>query len=166
MPFIAGCFVIGCMASIGMPGTVNFIAEVMIIVGSWSKYPLQVVVAVIGIVLTLAYLFKMMRGLFYGPMEQKYSHSHDAVAVVDRLPLLIMISVSIGFGIFPMHLYNVVRSGVNPLVAKITEVVPVAQSEPGTVTHGGELASAKSSADPYLGKNPVAPAPRISGRVN
>src|SRR5207302_6331057 len=113
-------------SSIGVPGTVNFIAEVMIIVGSWNKYPFQVIVAVVGIVLTLAYLFKMMRGLFYGPMDQKYSHAHDAVAVVDRLPLLIMITVSIGFFFFPMHLYHVVRSGVDPLIAKITLVVPVA----------------------------------------
>jgi NADH-quinone oxidoreductase subunit M len=40
MPFISAAFVIGCMASIGMPGTVNFIAEVMIIVGSWNTIPL------------------------------------------------------------------------------------------------------------------------------
>jgi NADH-quinone oxidoreductase subunit M len=71
----------------------------------------------------------MMRGLFYGPMDQKYSHSHDAVAVVDRLPLLIMILVSIGFGLFPMHMYNVVRSGVDPLVAKITLVHPVSAGD-------------------------------------
>ncbi|MBX3320812.1 MAG: NADH-quinone oxidoreductase subunit M [Nitrospira sp.] len=128
MPFISACFIVGCMASIGMPGTVNFIAEIMIIIGSWDKYPLQVIVAMLGIVLTLAYLFKMMRGLFYGPMNQKYGHAHDAVSTVDRLPLLIMITVSIGFGIFPMHLYDVVRSGVDPLVVRITEVVPVAQS--------------------------------------
>jgi NADH-quinone oxidoreductase subunit M len=108
---------------------VNFIAEVMIIVGSWNRYPFQVIVAVVGIVLTLAYLFRMMRGLFYGPMDQKYSHAHDAVAVADRLPLLIMITVSIGFFFFPMHLYNVVRSGVDPLIAKITRVVPVASQE-------------------------------------
>jgi len=82
--------------------------------------------------LTLAYLFKMMRGLFYGPMNQKYSHAHDAISAVDRLPLLIMISISIGFGIFPMHLYDVVRSGVDPLVARITRVVPVAQTHEGS----------------------------------
>lgn len=127
MPFIAACFVVACMASIGMPGTVNFIAEVMIIVGSWNKYPFQVIVAVLGIVLTMAYLFKMMRGLFYGQMAEKYSHSHDAVAAVDRLPLLLMIVVSVGFGIFPGHLYSVVRSGVDPLIARITKVVPVAE---------------------------------------
>ncbi|MDP9132983.1 MAG: NADH-quinone oxidoreductase subunit M [Nitrospirota bacterium] len=126
MPFISAAFVIGCMASIGMPGTVNFIAEVMIIVGSWNKYPFQVVIAVLGIVLTMAYLFKMMRGLFYGSMAEKYSHSHDAVTVIDRLPLLIMITVSISFGIFPGHLYSVVRSVVDPLIARITKVVPVA----------------------------------------
>jgi NADH-quinone oxidoreductase subunit M len=155
MPFISACFVVGCMASIGMPGTINFIAEVMIIVGSWNKYPLQVIVAVLGIVLTMAYLFKMMRSLFYGPMDQKYSHSHDAVAFVDRLPLLIMISVSVGFGLFPMHLYNVVRSGVDPLIAKITHVVPVAelQAPKGTATSQHEQLAARGA---QLPDSPVA----------
>ncbi|MBM4124259.1 MAG: NADH-quinone oxidoreductase subunit M [Nitrospira sp.] len=126
MPFVAGCFLIACMASIGMPGTVNFIAEVMILVGSWNKYPFQVIVAVLGIVLTLAYLFRMMRGLFYGSMDSHYSHAHDAVAMVDRLPLLLMITCSITFGIFPGHFYNVIRAGTDPLIARITQVVPMA----------------------------------------
>src|ERR1041385_1867876 len=147
MPFISGCFVVACMASIGVPGTVNFIAEVMIIVGSWNKYPFQVIVAVVGIVLTLAYLFKMMRGLFYGPMDQKYSHAHDAVALVDRLPLLIMITVSIGFFFFPMHLYDVVRSGVDPLIAKIIRVVPVAGLDRETVEASSETISQRETPD-------------------
>jgi NADH-quinone oxidoreductase subunit M len=155
MPFISGCFVVACMASIGVPGTVNFIAEVMIIVGSWNKYPFQVIVAVVGIVLTMAYLFKMMRGLFYGPMDQKYSHAHDAVAVADRLPLLIMITVSIGFFFFPMHLYYVVRSGVDPLIAKITRVVPVASQERETLHVKRETTSLPGTPDaPLLADNP------------
>src|SRR5436853_6555599 len=103
MPFISGCFVVACMASIGVPGTVNFIAEVMIIVGSWNKYPFQVIVAVVGIVVTLAYLFKMLRGVFYGPVDRKSSHAPHAAPLLDRLPLLIMITVSMGFFFFPMH---------------------------------------------------------------
>src|SRR5690348_17180822 len=125
MPFIASCFIIACMASIGMPGTVNFIAEVMIIVGSWNKYPFQVIVAVVGIVLTMAYLLRMMRGIFYGPTVEQYSHAHDAVGMVDRMPLLLMIATSIFFGIFPGHFYDIIRSGVDPLIARITEVVPL-----------------------------------------
>ncbi len=156
MPFISGCFIVGCMASIGMPGTVNFVAEIMIVVGSWNKYPLQVIVAMLGIVLTLAYLFKMMRGLFYGPMNQKYSHAHDAVGTVDRLPLLMMITISIGFGIFPMHLYEVVRSGVDPLIARITHVVPVAQSDEGSRSVKAAAEITQPAAIPMVSRKPIA----------
>jgi NADH-quinone oxidoreductase subunit M len=155
MPFISGCFIVGCMASIGMPGTVNFVAEIMIVVGSWNKYPLQVIVAMLGIVLTLAYLFKMMRGLFYGPMNQKYSHAHDAVGTVDRLPLLMMITISIGFGIFPMHLYEVVRSGVDPLIARITHVVPVAESDEVLRRVKDAAAITNSPAIPMVSNTPI-----------
>src|SRR6476469_1324256 len=160
MPFVASCFIIACMASVGMPGTVNFIAEVMIIVGSWNKYPFQVIVAVVGIVLTMAYLLRMMRGIFYGPTVEQYSHAHDAVGLVDRMPLLIMILVSIGFFFFPMHLYNVVRSGVDPLIAKIIRVVPVAGLDRETVEFTRDTTNSLGTPDALLMTNtsvPLAP---------
>ncbi|RMH32802.1 MAG: NADH-quinone oxidoreductase subunit M [Nitrospirae bacterium] len=125
MPFLAGAFIVACMASIGMPGTVNFIAEVMIIVGSWQKYPFQVIVAVLGIVLTMAYLFRMMRGLFYGRLVPEYAHVQDTHAFVDRMPLLLMIFCSISLGIFPGHFYEVVRSTVVPMLDRINQVAPL-----------------------------------------
>jgi NADH-quinone oxidoreductase subunit M len=125
MPFIAGAFIVACMASIGMPGTINFIAEIMIIVGSWDKYPFQVVVAVLGIVLTLAYMFKMMRGLFYGKLDPQYAHTADAKHWVDRMPLLLLIACSITLGIFPGHFYEVVRSTVEPMIDRINHVAPL-----------------------------------------
>jgi NADH-quinone oxidoreductase subunit M len=117
---------------------------------------LQVVVAMLGIVLTLAYLFKMMRGLFYGPMNQKYSHTHDAISGVDRLPLLIMIAISVGFGIFPMHLYNVVRSGVDPLIARITLVTPIAESNPGVHQSSEAGLSGETATVPVVAQQPEA----------
>src|SRR5437867_2712359 len=125
MPFIAGCFLVACMASIGMPGTVNFVAEIMIVLGSWAKYPVQTVIAVLGIVLTMSYLFRMMRGVFYGQLSELGHHAHDAEALVDRAPLLIMIFSSVMFGLLPGRMLDVIRSGVNPILARIMEVAPV-----------------------------------------
>jgi len=102
-----------------------------------------------------------MRGLFYGPMNQKYSHAHDAISTVDRLPLLIMIAVSVGFGIFPMHLYDVVRSGVDPLVARITQVVPIAGTGEGSGLRSKTAMSENTSA-PVADNKPVSLIPRIS----
>jgi NADH-quinone oxidoreductase subunit M len=75
------------------------------------------------------------------------------------LPLLIMISVSIGFGLFPMHMYNVVRSGVDPLVAKITQVVPVAQTGEGLDLRGEAAIPGRSSAIPIAANKPLSPIP-------
>src|SRR5437667_228360 len=125
MPFVAGCFLVACMASIGMPGTVNFVAEVMIVLGSWAKYPVQTVIAVLGIVLTMSYLFRMMRGVFYGQLSELGHHAHDAKALVDRAPLLIMIFSSVMFGLLPGRMLDVIRSGVNPILARIMELAPV-----------------------------------------
>jgi NADH-quinone oxidoreductase subunit M len=133
MPFVAGCFLVACMASIGMPGTVNFVAEVMIVLGSWAKYPVQTIIAVLGIVLTMGYLFRMMRGLFYGQMSELGYHAHDARSWVDRAPLLIMIFSSIYFGIFPGRMLDVIRSGVDPILARIIEVSPIVIEAGGAV---------------------------------
>ena len=100
-------------------------AEIMIIVGSWEKYPFQVVVAMLGIVLTMAYLFKMMRGLFYGKLDPEYAHAADAKNWVDRMPLLLLIACSIILGIFPGHFYDVVRSTVEPMIDRINQVAPL-----------------------------------------
>jgi NADH-quinone oxidoreductase subunit M len=98
-------------------------------------------------------------------MDQKYSHAHDAVAVADRLPLLIMITVSIGFFFFPMHLYNVVRSGVDPLIAKIIRVVPVASQERETLHVKRETTGLPGSSDaPVLAINPLPLTPYPSRR--
>src|SRR5438132_590295 len=164
MPFVAACFMVACMASIGMPGTVNFIAEVMIIVGSWHKYPFQVLVAVAGIALTMAYLFRMRRGVFYVPMEQKYSHAHDAVAPVDRLPLLLMIACSIAFGIFPGHFYDVIRSGVDPLVTRITAVVPLAEQGDDVLRVTRDASKEESNSSFVTGHVPLLRGPSLVTR--
>ncbi len=133
MPFVSGCFLIACMASIGMPGTVNFVAEVMIVLGSWTAYPVQTIIAVLGIVLTMAYLFRMMRGLFYGQLSEVGRHAHDTRTWYDRLPLLIMIGCSVAFGIMPGHLLDVIRSGVDPILARIIEVAPMVTEAGGVL---------------------------------
>ena len=134
MPFVAGCFLVACMASIGMPGTVNFVAEIMIVLGSWAKYPVQTIIAVLGIVLTMAYLFRMMRGVFYGQLSELGHHAHDAKVLVDRAPLLIMIFSSIMFGLLPGRMLDVIRSGVNPILARIMELAP-AVTQTGSGLH-------------------------------
>jgi NADH-quinone oxidoreductase subunit M len=118
MPFIMGAFVVGLMASVGLPGTVNFIGELMVFAGSWDQYPVQVVIAVVGITITLGYLLRMFIGLFLGDMDPKWEHARDA-KWVDRVPILIMISFAIFFGLFPAQFIHVISAGMQPILEQI-----------------------------------------------
>lgn len=130
MPFIMGAFVVGLMASVGLPGTVNFIGELMILAGSWEKYPVQVVIAVIGIAITLAYLLRMFIGLFLGDLDPKLAHAGDA-RWIDRVPLLIMIFGSLYFGLFPSQFIHVISAGVQPILEQINAAGAVASIASG-----------------------------------
>ena len=125
MPFMAGVFVVALAASVGLPLTVNFIAELMIVVGSWRVYPVQTIIAVLGIALTMAYLMRMFRGLFFGELKPQYAHAQDGSPVIDRLPFFVMMAFSLFFGLFPSHFIRVIEGGVGPILAKIQGVAPV-----------------------------------------
>jgi NADH-quinone oxidoreductase subunit M len=131
MPFIAGIFIVAVAASFGLPLTLNFIGELMILVGSWNIYPVQTIIAVLGIGLTLAYLIRMLRGVFWGTLSPAYALVRDASPIVDRLPLLIMAATSIYFGLFPSQFIHVIQAGVTPLIAKIQAVAPLISRQGG-----------------------------------
>jgi NADH-quinone oxidoreductase subunit M len=114
-----------------LPGTVNFIGELMILSGSWEQYPVQTVIAVVGIVITLAYLMRMFMGLFLGEMDPKWAHVRDASPIIDRLPLLIMIFGSLYFGLFPTQFIHVISSGVQPILEQIHSAGAVAAAGGG-----------------------------------
>jgi NADH-quinone oxidoreductase subunit M len=130
MPFIMGAFIVAVAASVGLPTTVNFIGELMIVIGSWSVYPVQTIIALLGIALTMGYLMRMYRGLFFGELSAPGAHAHDASPIVDRLPLVIMMTCSLYFGFFPSQFIHVISSGVEPLVAKIQGVTEVVSMPP------------------------------------
>lgn len=56
MPRLAAGFMIAGLASLGLPGMVNFIGEFTIFVGAFSTYKVFTIIAVTGIVLTAVYI--------------------------------------------------------------------------------------------------------------
>jgi NADH-quinone oxidoreductase subunit M len=147
MPFIATCFVIGSAASFGMPGAMNFIGELMVFLGSWRVYPVQTILAAMAITITWAYYFRMIRDMFFGEPDPRMAHVVDARSVVDRLPLVLLASMTIVFGLYPAPFINVIQSGVNPILARMA--APAAPSLPVPAT---EPASFSIEIDPPKGE--------------
>ena len=56
MPWAAGLLALGALAAMGLPGLAVFVSEFMSIMGGYAAYPVQGVLAALGIVLSAMYL--------------------------------------------------------------------------------------------------------------
>jgi len=113
MPLVAIAFIIGGFVSMGMPGFSGFVAEFPIFMGVWDSYPWVAIVAIISIVITAAYILRIIGRVFFGKVPKDLEdHVHD-VRVLDKVALVLLSFVLIIVGVFPNVMVPIVQTGVD-----------------------------------------------------
>jgi NADH-quinone oxidoreductase subunit M len=118
-PFIATCGVIAAMASSGLPGFANFVAELLIFIGGWERYPVPVICGVFGVVITAVYMLRLVRGAFFGPPKPAFAHAQDARSAFARLPYVVLVAVLLVVGCWPQPLIRLIDASARPLIERI-----------------------------------------------
>lgn len=121
MPVTAAAFIIAGMASLGLPGTFNFVAEFSIFVGAVQVYPVLTVISIFAIVITAIYILRTIQQIFFGPRNSRWDDLKDAKGV-ELIPIVLLAGVLIVFGIFPNLIMNVINSGIVPIAEKLTSL--------------------------------------------
>jgi NADH-quinone oxidoreductase subunit M len=68
-PILGGMFLIASLATIAMPGTNSFISEFLVLIGTFTRYPVWSVIATIGIVLAAVYMLWIFQRTMTGPVR-------------------------------------------------------------------------------------------------
>jgi NADH-quinone oxidoreductase subunit M len=130
MPRVAVGFIIAGFASLGLPGLNNFVAEFLIFLGShdeprklFSIIPFKAIsiMAILGIVITAAYILKVVQSTFLGPRKEEWDYLEDAKGV-EMIPIVMLAGVLIFFGLFPSPLIDLIHSGAMSLMGKISDI--------------------------------------------
>ncbi|HRF93842.1 MAG TPA: NADH-quinone oxidoreductase subunit M [Aggregatilineales bacterium] len=133
MPWVGFAFIVGGLASMGMPGLSGFIAEFPIFQGMWAAsnditlqiggftlsnyYSIMVILAALAIVITAAYVLRVTSQVFFGEFDaEKYPDVGD-IAITDRVILLLLGVPLILVGMMPFLMAPMVQAGVSPVVA-------------------------------------------------
>jgi len=127
MPMLATLFTFAGLASLGLPGLAGFVAEYMAFTGSYASLPVVTTICVFTMILTAAYLLWMLKRVFYGPFNTKWSWLPDA-NLREVIPLFALAAVIVFVGIYPGFLVNVITPSLNHILTHITHVVGVAAS--------------------------------------
>ena len=120
IPFIATCGVMAAMASSGLPGFGNFVAELLVFIGGWDAYPVQTALGVFGVVITAVYMLRFVRGTFFGAPQSGFARVRDAATPFARLPYVILIAVLLAVGCWPQPLLRLIDSGSRPFIERVT----------------------------------------------
>jgi NADH-quinone oxidoreductase subunit M len=70
VPLFATVLTIVALSSIGLPGTNGFVAEFLVMIGSFRTYPILTTVAAIGVILAAAYLLWAVQRMIYNPLDK------------------------------------------------------------------------------------------------
>lgn len=121
MPRVAAAFLITGLASLGLPGMFNFVAEFSVFVGSIQVYPVLAVISIFAVVITAIYVLKVVQQIFFGPRNPKWDGLKDARGV-EMIPIVLLTAVLLIFGFFPNLIMNMISSGIVPIAQKFISI--------------------------------------------
>ena len=145
LPWALGAFIVGALVSMGMPGLSGFVAEFPIFLGIWNGgvmelsntvaglnpsiyYPIIAVMAVLGIVITAAYVLRAIGNVFLGDYDAQKWHDMRPLLGIDKLVLFVFVAILIVIGVFPSVISPIVESGMIPVVERLQEAQEVQTS--------------------------------------
>jgi len=116
-PVMAWSFFIAGMSSLALPGLSSFVSEFLVLVGTFTRYPVAAVLATFGIVLAALYILIPVQKALHGPVTPGNENLPD-LNLREKVAIAPVISVIIALGFYPAPLLNV----INPASAHVLEV--------------------------------------------
>ena len=127
MPTLATLFTFAGLASLGLPGLAGFVAEYMAFTGSFKSLSAVTIISVFTMILTAGYLLWMLKRVFYGPFNTRWSWLPDA-NLRESIPLFTLAAVIVVVGIYPTFLINVIAPSLTHVLTHTVDAIRVVAS--------------------------------------
>jgi NADH-quinone oxidoreductase subunit M len=129
MPRYATLFLLFTMASVGLPGTSNFVGEFLSLMGVYQASSWVALICTTGIILGAAYMLYLYRRVCYGDQVNA-----DAAAMPDlsirELWLLAPIAAAVlWMGVYPESFLSPMRADVLALEARLARAAPAGDAK-------------------------------------
>lgn len=121
MPFIGVVFIIGALASMGLPGFSGFFAELLVLIGTWQSFPWLLIPIGAGIVITVAYTLRTIHKAFFGDRRRdmtKWEHI-EPVTLPEKVASLLLVAILLIVGLYPPILLNMVDKSTREVMIHV-----------------------------------------------
>jgi len=116
-PIMAWSFFIAGMSSLALPGLSSFVSEFLVLVGTYTRYPVAAVIATFGIVLAALYILIPVQKALHGPTTPGNENLTD-LNLREKIAIAPVIAIIVALGFYPSPLLTV----INPASAHVLQV--------------------------------------------
>jgi NADH-quinone oxidoreductase subunit M len=122
-PVLAGTFLVAGLATLSLPGLAPFISEFLVLIGTFTRYPVFAVLAALALVLSAVYVLWMYQRMMTGPTSDGNEELTDLrprelLAVAPLIVLLIVL------GVYPKPALDVITPAVAHTLTQIHQTDP------------------------------------------
>lgn len=123
-PVMAWMFFLAGMSSLALPGLSSFVSEFLVLVGTFTRYPVHAVIATIGIVLAALYILIPVQKALHGPTTPGNEALSD-LNLREKIAIAPVLAIIVVLGFYPSPLLKIINPAASHVIAQMGFSDPV-----------------------------------------
>ena len=125
-PVMAWTFFIAGMSSLALPGLSSFVSEFLVLVGTYTRYPVAAIIGTLGIILAALYILIPVQKILHGPTTPGNENLTD-LNLREKIAIAPVILVIVIMGFYPKPVLDLINPTSEQVVTNAGFSDPVAK---------------------------------------
>ena len=121
MPKYAVIFGIMLMASVGLPLTIGFVGEFLVLLGFYQISPIMTILAGTSIIIGAIYMLSVFKKSFFGPITNEANRTLKDLNAKETMSLVPLVLIVIWLGIYPKPVLGPIDNSVKAMLQFMDE---------------------------------------------
>jgi NADH-quinone oxidoreductase subunit M len=123
-PVMAWMFFLAGMSSLALPGLSSFVSEFLVLVGTYTRYPVAAIIATVAIVLAALYILIVVQRMMHGPVTAGNEGMKDMFAR-EKWAIAPVMAIIIALGFYPKVALDVINPSVDRVMSEMSVTDPI-----------------------------------------
>jgi NADH-quinone oxidoreductase subunit M len=125
-PVMAWTFFIAGMSGLALPGLSSFVSEFLVLVGTYTRYPVAAIIGTLGIILAALYILIPVQKILHGPTTPGNENLTD-LNLREKIAIAPVILVIVLMGFYPKPVLDLINPTSEQVVTNAGFTDPVAK---------------------------------------
>jgi NADH-quinone oxidoreductase subunit M len=125
-PVMAWTFFIAGMSGLALPGLSSFVSEFLVLVGTYTRYPVAAIIGTLGIILAALYILIPVQKILHGPTTPGNENLTD-LNLREKIAIAPVILVIVLMGFYPKPVLDLINPTSEQVVTNAGFSDPVAK---------------------------------------